>query len=225
MNHHLNIPVPVRVSTDESSVSRRRQEEGLRAARQAMAGRLLAAALIALLLWLALALAVARPAAAHDELIRSTPENGAVLDTQPGEVTLKFSANVMDIGATTQVLDGEGTDWAAGAPVLSGSQVSIPLRDGMPDGDYQLGWRVVSSDGHPIEGTLKFSVAASSPAASSAADGAAEGAGNTSEAAGQGDGPSNIGLFVALGAGALAIAAGLAAFVISKRGGGADGRG
>ena len=51
----------------------------------------------------------------------------------------------MDIGATTQVLDGEGTDWAAGAPVLSGSQVSIPLREGMPDGDYQLGWRVVSS--------------------------------------------------------------------------------
>jgi copper resistance protein C len=221
MNHHLNIPAPVRVSTDESSVRRRRQEEGLRAARHATARRLLAAALIAMLLWLALALAVARPAAAHDELISSTPENGAVLDTQPDEVTLTFSATVMDIGATTQVLDGEGTDWAAGAPVLSGSQVSIPLRDGMPDGDYQLGWRVVSSDGHPIEGTLKFSVAAASPAASSAADGA----GTTTEAAGAEDGPSNIGLFVALGAGALAIAAGLAAFVISKRGGGTDGRG
>ena len=221
MNHHLNIPAPVRVSTDEASVSRQRRQEGLRAARQAMAGRLLAAAVIAMLLWLALALAAARPAAAHDELISSTPENGAVLDTQPGEITLKFSANVMDIGATTQVLDGEGTDWAAGAPVLSGSQVSIPLRDGMPDGDYQLGWRVVSSDGHPIEGTLKFSVAASSPAASPAADGA----GNTSETAGPADGPSNIGLFVALGAGALAIAAGLAAFVISKRGGGTNARG
>jgi copper resistance protein C len=183
-----------------------------------MARRLLAAALMAMLLWLALALALARPAAAHDELISSTPENGAVLDTPPAEVTLKFSANVMDIGATTQVLDGEGADWAAGAPVLSGSQVSIPLRDGMPDGDYQLGWRVVSSDGHPIEGTLKFTVAASSPAASSAA-------GSTSEAAGQEEGPSNLGLFVALGAGALAIAAGLAAFVISKRGGGTDARG
>ena len=221
MNHHLNIPVPVRVRTDASSVSRRRQEEGLRAARQATGRRLLAAAAIAMLLWLALALAAARPAAAHDELISSTPENGAVLDTPPGEVTLKFSANVMDIGATTQVLDGEGTDWAAGAPVLSGSQVSIPLRDGMPDGDYQLGWRVVSSDGHPIEGTLKFSVAASSPAASSAATGTD----NATEAAGQEAGPSNLGLFVALGAGALAIAAGLAAFVISKRGGGTDGRG
>ncbi|MEV7646249.1 copper resistance CopC family protein [Arthrobacter sp. NPDC089319] len=208
----------MRISTDGSSVSLRRQEEGLRAARQAMARRLLAAALMAMLLWLALALALARPAAAHDELISSTPENGAVLDTPPTEVTLKFSANVMDIGATTQVLDGEGTDWAAGAPVLSGSQVSIPLRDGMPDGDYQLGWRVVSSDGHPIEGTLKFTVAAASPAASSAA-------GSTSEAAGQEEGPSNLGLFVALGAGALAIAAGLAAFVISKRGGGTDARG
>ncbi|MGW6172640.1 copper resistance CopC family protein [Arthrobacter sp. NPDC055138] len=218
MNHPLNIPAPVRISTDGSSVSRRRQEEGLRAARQAMARRLLAAALMAMLLWLALALALARPAAAHDELISSTPENGAVLDTPPTEVSLKFSANVMDIGATTQVLDGEGTDWAAGAPVLSGSQVSIPLRDGMPDGDYQLGWRVVSSDGHPIEGTLKFTVAAASPAASSAA-------GSTSEAAGQEEGPSNLGLFVALGAGALAIAAGLAAFVISKRGGGTDARG
>jgi copper resistance protein C len=179
MNHHLNIPAPVRVSTDESSVRRRRQEEGLRAARQATARRLLAAALIAMLLWLALALAVARPAAAHDELISSTPANGAALDTQPDAVTLKFSATVMEIGATTQVLDGEGTDWAAGAPLLSGSEVSIPLRDGMPNGDYQLGWRVVSSDGHPIEGTLKFSVAAAGPAASSAADGA----GNTPAAA------------------------------------------
>ena len=77
MNHHLNIPAPVRVSTDEASVSRQRRQEGLRAARQAMAGRLLAAAVIAMLLWLALALAAARPAAAHDELISSTPENGA----------------------------------------------------------------------------------------------------------------------------------------------------
>jgi methionine-rich copper-binding protein CopC len=221
MNHHLNIPAPVRVSTGGSSVSRRRQEEGLRAARHAAVRRLLASALIAMLLWLALALAVARPAAAHDELISSTPENGAVLDTQPGEVTLTFSATVMDIGATTQVLDGEGADWAAGAPVLSGSQVSIPLRDGMPDGAYQLGWRVVSSDGHPIEGTLKFSVAAGGPAASSAADGA----GNTAESAGQEEGSSNLGLFIALGSGALAIAAGLAAFVISKRGGGTGGRG
>ncbi len=221
MKHHLNIPAPVRISTDGSPSSRRRREEGLRAARQATARRLLASALIAMLLWLALALAVARPAAAHDELIGSTPENGAVLDTPPAEVTLKFSANVMDIGATTQVLDGKGTDWAAGAPVLSGSKVSIPLRDGMPDGDYQLGWRVVSSDGHPIEGTLKFSVASSSPAASSAATGT----GNASETTGQENGSSNIGLFVALGAGALAIAAGLAAFVISKRGGGTDGRG
>ncbi|MFT4469287.1 copper resistance protein CopC [Arthrobacter sulfonylureivorans] len=221
MNHHLNTPAPVRISTDESSASRRRREEHLRAARQATTRRLLAAALIAMLLWLALALAMARPAAAHDELIGSTPENGAVLDTPPAEITLSFSANVMDIGATTQVLDTEGTDWAAGAPVLSGSKVSIPLQDGMPDGDYQLGWRVVSSDGHPIEGNLKFSVAAAGPATSPAA----EDTGSAAAPAEQAKGPSTTGLFVALGAGALAIAAGLAAFVISKRGGGTGGRG
>ena len=175
-----------------------------------------------MLLWLSAALTLARPAAAHDELIGSTPENGAVLDVQPESIVLEFSANVMDIGTTTQVLDTAGTDWAAGEPVLGGREVTIPLQDGMPDGDYQLGWRVVSSDGHPIEGTTKFSLAAGGTASAPAS---AAAAGDTAEAAGEEDGAGGAGLFLALGAGTLAILAGLAAFVMSKRGGGAGGRG
>lgn len=222
MKHHSNIPAPVLVATTEAAAARLRREEARRTARQASGRKLLAATLAAVLLWAAASLVMARPAAAHDELTGSTPQNGAVLEAQPEEIVLEFSANVMDIGTTTQVLDRTGTDWAAGAPVLGGSEVTIPLQDDMPDGDYQLGWRVVSSDGHPIEGTIEFTLAAGNEPASAPGAGAG---GDDANAAAQEDNSSSTGLFIALGAGALAILAGLVAFVMSTRGGRAGGRG
>ena len=155
---------------------------------------------------LALFVAVAaQPAAAHDQLLDSSPGVGEHLDVAPTEVTLRFSHEILAIGPAVIVADDAGTTWTVGAPVLDGPDVVTELADDVPDGSYEVRWRVVSSDGHPITGVIPFSVgdtaptsgsetgsappagpsdsSATDPAAGAAADPAAGSAGDQPEAA------------------------------------------
>jgi methionine-rich copper-binding protein CopC len=108
-------------------------------------------------------LAVAAPASAHDELLSSTPDTGQRLAEAPTQVTLTFSADVLDTGAAVIVADAEGHDWAATEPVLDGSTVTVELQPDMPAAGYEVRWRVVSSDGHPIAGTVPFTIGDGTP--------------------------------------------------------------
>lgn len=117
---------------------------------------------------LALLVAVgATPAAAHDQLLDSSPTEGEHLDTAPTEVALRFSDEILTIGPAVVVVDSAGTRWTDGEPELDGPQVVTGLVDDLPDGSYEVRWRVVSSDGHPIAGIIPFTVgdAGSAPAA------------------------------------------------------------
>lgn len=49
---------------------------------------------------------VASPAVAHNELVRSTPQDGAVLNSAPGTVELEF----------TEVVDGRFARWRSPTP-------------------------------------------------------------------------------------------------------------
>ncbi|MBM3714798.1 MAG: copper resistance protein CopC [Actinobacteria bacterium] len=105
----------------------------------------------------------AAPASAHDELLSSSPVAGENLPSPPEEITLTYSADVLDMGAEVVVADGDGTDWVAGDPVVASGVVSVPLQEGMPDAGYEVRWRVVSSDGHPISGLIPFTVGDGAP--------------------------------------------------------------
>lgn len=107
--------------------------------------------------------ATAVPASAHDELLSSTPAEGEQLAAAPASVSLGFSADVLELGATVIVADADDRDWAAGAPVVQAGSVETPLADGMPAGGYEVRWRVVSSDGHPISGVIPFTVGDAAP--------------------------------------------------------------
>jgi methionine-rich copper-binding protein CopC len=105
-----------------------------------------------------LLLTAATAATAHDELVGSDPAAGAALDSAPDAVRLDYSADVLAFGAAVVVADAAGDPWQAGEPVLDGSSVSVPLDPALPDGAYEVRWRVVSSDGHPITGLVPFTV-------------------------------------------------------------------
>lgn len=114
---------------------------------------------------LALAVAVtAPPAAAHDQLLDSSPTEGERLDVAPTEVTLRFSDEILTIGPAVIVADDAGGTWTVGDPVLDGPDVVTALADDVPDGAYEVRWRVVSSDGHPITGVIPFTVGDVAPA-------------------------------------------------------------
>ncbi|MFI8631649.1 copper resistance protein CopC [Microbacterium sp. NPDC077663] len=121
------------------------------------------AALVGIVLALAAVLTVAHPAAAHDELVGSSPDAGGDLAEAPAEITLTYSAAIMTEGATVAVFDASGRDWAEGDPVIDTNTLTLPLAAGLPAAGYVVEWRVVSSDGHPISGTVPFTVGGGAP--------------------------------------------------------------
>lgn len=98
----------------------------------------------------------AAPAWAHDELIGTEPADGAVLTTSPTELRLTFSAELLDVGSTV-VLTSAGTP--ATLPVtVDGVEVTATVPESLAPGEHTVAWRVVSGDGHPIQGTFAFTV-------------------------------------------------------------------
>ena len=92
---------------------------------------------------------------AHAEFRGSIPEPDVVLDAMPTSVELRFSEDVGPLALSWRLPDGSERE----APVTSAFQTLKvePPPDG-GEGSYALRWRVASTDGHPVSGTLVFSV-------------------------------------------------------------------
>jgi copper transport protein len=95
------------------------------------------------------------PALAHAEFRGSDPAQNSVLDALPAAVTLRFSEQVGVLVLEWRLPDGNlhPAIGEAGAEVL---KVQPPSDAGR--GTYVLRWRVASADGHPVGGSLVFSV-------------------------------------------------------------------
>lgn len=129
-------------------------------ARLAATLAVLLAGVVTLLGATALVVTSAVPAAAHDRLLTADPEDGAQLDTPPSQIVLTFSGDVLPSGAQLHVVTPDGS--ADGEVSVDGAVLTAVLPDDLPAGAYDVTWRVVSSDGHPIEGELSYEVAAAS---------------------------------------------------------------
>lgn len=116
------------------------------------------AALLAGLLLFAAFLLGAPAASAHDQLVGSDPAANATLDTAPDSVTLTYSADLTRIGNVVTVTDSHGTTVSQGETAVDGTHVTQKITPGAGDETYTVNWRVVSSDGHPIEGSYAFTV-------------------------------------------------------------------
>ncbi|GAA1252727.1 methionine-rich copper-binding protein CopC [Microbacterium phyllosphaerae] len=118
-------------------------------------------ALAAALLTAFLVLFAPLSASAHDSLLASSPEADSTVDILPAELTLTFSAKLIDGEGATEIVvtDPEGDSVIDGAPTLNGAVVTQPLVSEAPAGAYHVVWKVVSSDGHPTSGEFDFTVA------------------------------------------------------------------
>jgi len=98
----------------------------------------------------------ASPAAAHAALVSSTPADGARVDALPGQVELTFTDEIA-APAYVVVTAPDGTSVTRGKPAIDGTSVRQQLTDG-GSGAYTIGYRVVSADGHAVNGELGFRV-------------------------------------------------------------------
>ncbi|MFI7131215.1 copper resistance protein CopC [Nonomuraea sp. NPDC050153] len=104
---------------------------------------------------LVLVFGMAAPALAHDALKSSSPAKDAEVKSLD-EVRLEFTAGVR---LPFVIVRGPGgAELQSGKPQADGKVVTQAVKEPVPDGKYTIAYRVVSSDGHPIEGEIPFRV-------------------------------------------------------------------
>ena len=105
------------------------------------------------------------PASAHNVLVSTSPSDGATVDAGVISIELTFEEDVM------KTTDGAGTEISVMGPAeatptemtdgcvdeFNGSVIKDSVDIDLP-GTYNVTWRTVSDDGHPIEGTFAFNV-------------------------------------------------------------------
>ncbi|GGM67191.1 hypothetical protein GCM10007977_081120 [Dactylosporangium sucinum] len=142
----------------------------------------------------------------------------------PTAITMTFRESPNVAMAQVAVVDAAGLDLVAEPPTGAGTSLTQPLRAASTPGPVTVTYRVVSTDGHPIQGKITFTVTSAatassavnspSPApASAAAPAVAPSASASSGAAAEADEPIEpwgVAFVVGALAGLIAIAAALA---------------
>jgi methionine-rich copper-binding protein CopC len=111
----------------------------------------------------------AAPAFAHTRLQSSDPADGTSLGAGPQRVSLTFNEPMQTGFATLTVIGPDGRPYQSGEVAANGGTVSIGVAPLGPAGRYEIGYRVVSEDGHPVTGSVAFTLTAPGPAAASTA--------------------------------------------------------
>jgi methionine-rich copper-binding protein CopC len=120
--------------------------------------------LVALALGFGLNLAPASAALAHSDLQSTSPLAGETVEAGRIDVTLKFKEEILTgegsgaVISVTGPFEGESVEHSDGCvDAIRGSLVveGVSLDEA---GTYEVNWRVVSADGHPIEGIYDFTV-------------------------------------------------------------------
>ncbi|WP_280262992.1 copper resistance CopC family protein [Nocardia wallacei] len=114
------------------------------------------------------ALAIAAgPAGAHVALSGSDPADGARIEVLPARVSLTFNEEIQPSFAVLTVVAPDGAHLEQGGPAPEGRTLSTTIDAAGAAGRYTVAFRVISADGHPIQGTYNFELTRSATGAPS----------------------------------------------------------
>ncbi|MBK9475405.1 MAG: copper resistance protein CopC [Tetrasphaera sp.] len=97
-------------------------------------------------------------ASAHSALVSSTPADGATLASSPPVAQFVFNEKIQP-NFLQVALTGPAGALTLVPPTAEGATVTQKLPE-LAAGTYRTAYRVVSADGHPISGTISFTVKA-----------------------------------------------------------------
>jgi len=108
---------------------------------------------------MALLLAFPLPAKAHDQLVDQSPSDGETVSAGVVELRLSYNNKLLEIETGNEVVvrSPSGTIVYAGCLPTMGRDGMLKL-DLDEEGAYEVSWRVVSQDGHPISDSFEFSL-------------------------------------------------------------------
>lgn len=114
--------------------------------------------LIAGLATLLSVLCFATGASAHASLVSAQPGDGSILAQAPKTVQLRFNEAVMP--SVIQLIDADGRARDDAIVRAVDETITITLPENLPRGTQVVSYRVISADGHPVGGSLVFSIGA-----------------------------------------------------------------
>ena len=100
-----------------------------------------------------------RPAWAHTQLVAAVPARNATLTAAPPAVTLEFTDRLNPDFTTIVVSDAANRRVTASAPAIDRTKGTVTFGQSLANGTYTVAYRVVSVDGHTVQGSYPFTVA------------------------------------------------------------------
>ncbi|MGG3805137.1 copper resistance CopC family protein [Metabacillus fastidiosus] len=94
---------------------------------------------------------------AHTGLESSSPQNGEVITKELQQITLTFETKI-EQNSTFNLQTSSGESIPIENIQLSGNQLVGNFSKPLENGDYQVEWKIIGVDGHPIDGKFSFSV-------------------------------------------------------------------
>ena len=99
---------------------------------------------------------------AHGEMVQATPAVDSNVLTAPQDVSIEFDGKLQTIGNAVvnliTVTDNQGQVISSPASVVVGNKISTRLQLTDITGLVSVHYRIVSEDGHPVEGDYSFTV-------------------------------------------------------------------
>ncbi|QFI68923.1 Copper resistance protein D [Sinorhizobium alkalisoli] len=95
-------------------------------------------------------------ASAHASYTSSNPEDGDVVETAPSRYAIAFSEPVSPL--SLKLVRPDGSSIPLERFEVKDKTVEIVAPTGLGRGTHVLSWRVISADGHPVGGSVVFSI-------------------------------------------------------------------
>jgi methionine-rich copper-binding protein CopC len=97
---------------------------------------------------------------AHGEVVAASPEQYSNVNPIPTQVWVQFDGDLQTLDGqainTIDVVDSTGITVSYGEPVISGGTITTKLSGQSAPGVFTVKYRIVSEDGHPVEGSYTF---------------------------------------------------------------------
>ena len=104
---------------------------------------------------------LSQPSFAHNELVDQSPNTNEVVDAGVIAIELTFSDDLIALGdgsgSEIVILNSDSEPVSNGCAAVDGN-IATAKADISEPGVYQVGWRAVSSHGHPISDSFFFEV-------------------------------------------------------------------
>jgi len=157
-----------------------------------------------LILCAALMIVAPVSAFAHGEITQATPAADSTVITAPSQVSIEFDGKLQTIGNESinsiTVTDDQGQVISDPVSVVDGTKISNKLLLTDVTGLVSVHYRIVSEDGHPVEGDYSFTVGETPMLTSAGNEETAEEANGISEESGSNLLINGLGALVLVGA-------------------------